>query len=172
MSKMAGPSARSLDFTDLDDDHDELGEVLAEAAQRRPSFTAAYEDARARQLLLCRLMKLRKVLSITQKQVAERMQTTQSSVSDLENGVVDPHLSTLQRYARAVTARLLVEIDLPHDSPWCDVRFYTRSPDGTRLNAGRPLSPPSPGIRRWRSLAGAGPIAHQEESTTRLAGAR
>ncbi len=44
------------------------------------------------------------------------MGTTQSSVSEIESGRVDPQLRTLQRYARAIGLRLdvaMVEDDLP-----------------------------------------------------------
>lgn len=42
--------------------------------------------------------------------VAAAMGTTQSAVSDIENGRVDPRLSTLQRYARAVGGRLEIAL--------------------------------------------------------------
>ncbi|WFE95642.1 helix-turn-helix transcriptional regulator [Micromonospora sp. WMMD987] len=154
-----------------DDDYDELGEVLAEAASRSPSFTAAYEDAASRNSLLRQLIKVRKDLRISQKSVAERMQTTQSAVSDLENGNVDPHLSTLQRYARALTVRLVVGIDMPHDSPWCDARFYSRSPSSTRLKEVRTSALASSNARNWRSSTPAAPVAHLDSSRTRLVGA-
>jgi transcriptional regulator with XRE-family HTH domain len=47
---------------------------------------------------------------MSQKQVAQAMQTTQSAVSELEGGATDPRLSTLQRYARAVGAELTVHL--------------------------------------------------------------
>nr|MDT0663448.1 helix-turn-helix transcriptional regulator [Micromonospora sp. DSM 115978] len=155
-----------------DDDYDELGEVLAEAASRSPSFKAAYEDAAARNFILRQLIKVRKDLKISQKSVAERMQTTQSAVSDLENGNVDPHLSTLQRYARALTVRLVVGIDMPYDSPWCDVRFYSRSPGSTRLREVRTSGSLSSNARDWRSSTPAAPVAQLDSSSTRLIGAR
>ncbi|MER7992025.1 helix-turn-helix domain-containing protein [Micromonospora chalcea] len=155
-----------------DDDYDELGEVLAEAAARSPGFKAAYEDAAIRNSVLRQLIKVRKDLRISQKSVAERMQTTQSAVSDLENGNVDPHLSTLQRYARALTVRLVVGIDMPHDSPWCDARFYSRLPGSTRLKEGRTTASVSSNARNWRSSTPAAPVAHVDSSGTLLVGAR
>jgi transcriptional regulator with XRE-family HTH domain len=38
------------------------------------------------------------------------MRTTQSAISDLENGSTDPRLSTLQRYARAVGCQLEIRV--------------------------------------------------------------
>ncbi|MEU7860050.1 helix-turn-helix domain-containing protein [Nonomuraea sp. NPDC049141] len=67
---------------------------------------AAFEDARARSLILRSLVAERKRLKITQKTIADRMQTTQSAISDLENERADPRLSTLQRFARSVGASL------------------------------------------------------------------
>jgi transcriptional regulator with XRE-family HTH domain len=103
-----------------DEDRDEFDEYLSESL-RAPGFRAAYEDAEARSRLLENLVKVRRCLHLTQTEVAKRMQTTQSFVSEFENGATDPHLSTLQRYARAVTARLHVKIEMPADGPWMPV---------------------------------------------------
>lgn len=99
-------------MSELDDVFD-LSEYLED-----PAFAAAYEDTEARQRLLRGLVAQRKVMRLRQVDVAARMQTKQSFVSDLERGVTDPQLSTLQRYARAVAARLEFRIDLPADCPW------------------------------------------------------
>jgi transcriptional regulator with XRE-family HTH domain len=64
------------------------------------------------------LVAQRKAMRMTQTQVATRMSTTQSFVSEFENGGTDPHLSTLQRYGRAVAARLTVKIELPAHCDW------------------------------------------------------
>ena len=96
-----------------DDFDDYLDESL-----RDPGFRAAYEDAEARSRLMESLIRVRRCLHLTQTEVAKRMRTTQSFVSEFENGATDPHLSTLQRYARAVTARLHVKIEMPTDGPW------------------------------------------------------
>jgi len=77
-----------------------------------PAFAAAYEDVAIRTRLRAGLVAQRKAMRMTQAQVAERMDTTQSFVSEFENGGTDPHLSTLQRYGRAVAARLSVRIEL------------------------------------------------------------
>lgn len=44
----------------------------------------------------------RKALKLTQGDVAERMGTSQSAVSDLERSEADPRVSTLMRYARSL----------------------------------------------------------------------
>ena len=116
------------DRTD-DDIRDEFDEYLDESL-RDPGFRAAYEDAEARSQLMGGLVKIRRCLRLTQTEVAKRMRTTQSFVSEFENGATDPHLSTLQRYARAVTARLYVKIEMPPDGPWMPAGqgAYTRAP--------------------------------------------
>jgi transcriptional regulator with XRE-family HTH domain len=83
-----------------------------------PAFAAAYEDVAIRTRLRADLVAQRKAMKMTQREVAERMSTTQSFVSEFENGRTDPHLSTLQRYGRAVAARLSVRIELPAHCEW------------------------------------------------------
>jgi transcriptional regulator with XRE-family HTH domain len=100
-----------------DDDVDEFEDYLSESL-RDPGFRAAYEDAEARSRLLDHLVNIRRCFRLTQIEIAKRMQTTQSTVSEFESGATDPHLSTLQRYARAVTARLLIKVEMPTDGPW------------------------------------------------------
>ena len=74
--------------------------------QRDPTYREAYEDAQARERLVHTLRNLRLTANLTQADVAQRMGTTQSAVSDIEGADVDPHISTLQRYTRAVGAQL------------------------------------------------------------------
>jgi len=93
------------------EEHDDLDRMLGEVAAD-PAARAGYEDALRREELLAALVRARR--SRSQQAVAKAMGTTQSAVSDIENGRVDPRLSTLQRYARAVERRLeiaLCELD-------------------------------------------------------------
>lgn len=96
-----------------DDVRDDL-DLFLEEQLKDERFKGAYEDAAARAALLRSLTSRRSDQSISQSAVARLMGTTQSAVSDLENGSTDPRLSTLQRYARAVGCRLDV---LVKDSP-------------------------------------------------------
>ena len=59
---------------------------------------------------VAQLAERRRQLGLTQRDVAERMGTTQSAVSDLEAGRTDPRWSTVQRYAAAIGARVRVEV--------------------------------------------------------------
>lgn len=96
---------------------DEFGAYLDEA-NRDPEFRAAYEDEVFRHKLLDSLVALRKALKLTQSEIAKRMQVRQPTVSGFETEASDPKFSTVQRYARAVGARILTRIDLPADCDW------------------------------------------------------
>lgn len=89
---------------------DEFDTYLAQARQD-PQFRDAYDDASHLQQLLDHLVGLRQQLGLTQQQVAERMNISQPTVSQFESERSDPQLSTLQRYARALGARLVVDVD-------------------------------------------------------------
>jgi ribosome-binding protein aMBF1 (putative translation factor) len=70
---------------------------------RLPGFR---EMAQRRQRLLADLAACRQEAALSQTEVAARMGTSQSSVARLEAGGADVRLSTLERYAAAVGARL------------------------------------------------------------------
>lgn len=102
---MATWTLNTTEHSDLDD--------FIEEASLDPDFRHAFEDAEARSALLRNLVRARKWQRISQADAARFMGTTQSAVSDLEGGDTDPQLSTLQRYARAVNARLSAVIEIP-----------------------------------------------------------
>ena len=77
-----------------------------------PEVKAALEDSNAFADLIDCLVSAREKLGLTQTQVAERMSTTQSAVSDFERVGGDPQVSTIQRYARAVGGRLRMMADI------------------------------------------------------------
>lgn len=84
---------------------DELFQLLGTDG-RDARVRAAAEDAADAERLVDTLVEMRTEQGITQADLAERMETTQSAVSKFERAGGDPRLSTLQRYARAVNARL------------------------------------------------------------------
>lgn len=92
---------------------DDLDTFIAESAAADPAFATAYDDAGARSALLRSLVERRRASGFSQATIAERMGTTQSAVSDLEAGGTDPRLSTLQRYTRAMGARLSLTLAPP-----------------------------------------------------------
>lgn len=88
-----------------------LGEVLEDPISRR-----IFDDTIRRVALLDEGRRIRKDHRISQKDVAAAMGTSQSAISDIEKGRVDPQLQTLQRYARALGRRFefaLVDPELP-----------------------------------------------------------
>ncbi|MEU8014597.1 helix-turn-helix transcriptional regulator [Micromonospora parva] len=110
-------------------------EVLA-AEAANPDLEDAFADAEHRLRLIKELVALRRTAKLSQAEVARRMGTTQSAVSALEGGEHDPYLSTLQRYARAVRARLDVHVSI---EAWSvPVRAYHMHPRRARLET-RPL---------------------------------
>jgi transcriptional regulator with XRE-family HTH domain len=106
----------------VDEFEDEFGAYLEEAKQS-PVFRAEYEDADDRQQLIDALVMLRRALGLSQKEVAKRMGIGQPTVSGFEKESSDPKLSTLQRYARAVEARLLIKVEMPAVCDWVPSGF-------------------------------------------------
>lgn len=118
---MAHKTDTTRDFEDLAseeldafDDLEDLDDFVDTQLQD-PLFARALEDAEAKAAVLRKLTALRKAVGMTQAQAALMMGTVQSAVSDLEGGVTDPYLSTLQRYARAIGARMVVSVVPPDD---------------------------------------------------------
>jgi transcriptional regulator with XRE-family HTH domain len=109
-------SKHDLGFLDVGHE-DELDAYVNDALED-PAFRAAYEDAQERHSIVDRLVALRRHLSLSQKIVATRMGVRQPTVSGFETEDSDPRLSTLQRYARAVEARLRVVVVLPSQCDW------------------------------------------------------
>ena len=89
---------------------------LLDSVPKDPAAAPHFQDATRRLAMLSAMPKIRGLRKLTQASVAAAMGTTQSAVSDLESGRVDPQLRTLQRYARAIKRRLdfgLVDEELP-----------------------------------------------------------
>lgn len=89
---------------------DDLDEFITQAAAADGDFRQSYDDAATRSALLQHLVSLRRAQHLSQTDVSRSMGTTQSAISELEGGATDPHLSTLQRYARAVNASLRIAV--------------------------------------------------------------
>jgi predicted transcriptional regulator len=71
-----------------------------------PILPGFREMAAHRRALLDELVARRRTAGLSQGEVADRMGTSQPAVARLEAGQVDARISTLQRYADAVGARL------------------------------------------------------------------
>jgi transcriptional regulator with XRE-family HTH domain len=64
------------------------------------------EEAIERQTLVHALIQERKRQRVTQKALAARMATKQSTLARMEQGQRDPRISTLQRYASSLGKRI------------------------------------------------------------------
>ena len=88
---------------------DDLDELVTQYSED-PDFVESLRAAEDRHRLKVELTERRRALGLSQTQVAQSMCTTQSHISEFENGDSDPHLSTFQRYARAVGMRFSVSL--------------------------------------------------------------
>lgn len=78
---------------------------------KRDDVRAEY-DALAEEFALAEaLIRARAEADMTQAQVAEKMQTSQSYIAKLESGQVNPSMRALQRYAAATGARLKISLE-------------------------------------------------------------
>lgn len=71
-----------------------------------PEFRVAYDALKDEFRLARQMIEARSRAGLTQKEVAERMHTTQSAVARLESGKGAASTKTLERYAEAIGARL------------------------------------------------------------------
>ncbi|GLY04599.1 MULTISPECIES: helix-turn-helix transcriptional regulator [Actinoplanes] len=84
-------------------------------------FPPSARDCRARDGLIQALVRVRRRRKMTQDRAAAALALSQSAVSELENGVTDARLSTLQTYARVLGCSLeliLREGSTQHFTSW------------------------------------------------------
>lgn len=81
-----------------------------------PEYRAAYDALEDEFTLAAALIKARSRAGLTQGELADRMQTTQSVVARLEGGHVMPTTRTLEKIAKATGSRLKIsfEPDVAH----------------------------------------------------------
>lgn len=75
-----------------------------------PANAAEIEEQQARMDLIIALYEARKAAGLTQKQLAEKLGTTQANIAELEKGKRNITFSTLARYARACGKRIAVTL--------------------------------------------------------------
>ncbi len=75
----------------------------------------------------------------------------QPAISEFENEASDPRLSTLQRYARAVEARIRIIMEMPADCDWVSPSISAYSPNKPALADKNPSVKRSSMARAWRS---------------------
>ena len=84
---------------------------LHERWRRDPEYRAAYEELGPELELARILIEARTNAGLTQAQLAERMQTTQSVVARLESGRARPSTRTLEEIARCTGTRLRISFE-------------------------------------------------------------
>jgi transcriptional regulator with XRE-family HTH domain len=120
---------------DPEDERDDLDLLIEELSNDDPAFWEGVEDIAHRKEVLRHLIGRRKELRLSQQAVASAMGTTQSAVSDLENGAGDVFVSTLQRYARAVGTRIELLVCAGSYGVVDDVRTVSVVRGNTRADA-------------------------------------
>jgi transcriptional regulator with XRE-family HTH domain len=90
---------------------DFLDEMIAAHSASAPGFQDRVDAVARGRKLVRDLASLRQTLGLSQTLVAARMGTSQSSLARLEAGEMDPRLSTVERYARALDLDLALVQD-------------------------------------------------------------
>ncbi len=98
---------RADEIDQADGSPDELEELIAEMTAQDPNFPHMLEEAIERRTLMHTLVQERRRQRITQKNLAARMATKQSTLARLEQDQHDPRISTLQRYASSLGKRII-----------------------------------------------------------------
>lgn len=86
---------------------DDLKKELLGRADVRAEYDALAEEFSIAEALI----RARAEANMTQEQVAQKMQTSQSYVAKLESGRVSPSMKALQRYAAATGTRLKISLE-------------------------------------------------------------
>lgn len=100
---------QAVNYAETDEEFEQL---LAEA-EADPNAARVAQETLQRLEFLSAVKQWRRAKHLSQKALASLLSTTQSAVSDFESGRVDPQLSTLQRYARALDAQFDFKLASP-----------------------------------------------------------
>ena len=78
---------------------------------KSPSYRRVYKELAAEYDLAGAVIRARVSAGLTQEQLAERMETSQSVIARLESGRVRPSTQTLERVASATGTRLKISFE-------------------------------------------------------------
>jgi ribosome-binding protein aMBF1 (putative translation factor) len=81
---------------------------------KKKDYRKAYEELAPEFALARAVIHARVTAGLTQEQLAQRMETTQSVVARLESGRTRPSTQTLQRLATATGTRLRISFEREH----------------------------------------------------------
>ena len=76
-----------------------------------PEYLSAYEELGPEFEIARAVILARKGAGLTQEQLAQRMNTTQSAIARLEGGRTCPSTTTLMRFAQATGTRLKISFE-------------------------------------------------------------
>ena len=90
-----------------------MGKVskLHEKWSEDPEYRSAYDELRPEFEIVRLLIEARTQAGLTQAQLAERIQTTQSAVVRFESGRINPSISTLKKIAQATGTQLKISFE-------------------------------------------------------------
>jgi len=88
-----------------------LKEKHKEMLNNDPEYTRAFIDMEEEFQFAGELIKARIRSGLTQKQLAEKMGTTQSTIARLESGASIPTLRSLKRYAQATGSKIKILLE-------------------------------------------------------------
>jgi ribosome-binding protein aMBF1 (putative translation factor) len=78
---------------------------------KKKEYRAAYQELAPEFTVARAVIKARATAGLTQEQLAERMETTQSVIARLESGRTRPSTQTLERLAAATGTRLKISFE-------------------------------------------------------------
>ncbi len=84
---------------------DKLPELM-----KNPKFAAAWEETKEEFAIAREIIRSRTAAGISQKDLAEKIGTTQSTIARLESGAHTPSVSTLRRVAEATHTKLRISL--------------------------------------------------------------
>jgi ribosome-binding protein aMBF1 (putative translation factor) len=76
-----------------------------------PAYRTAYDALEKEFALAAAIAEARSRAGLTQAEVAERMQTTQSNIARMEAGRTIPSTRTLEKFAQAIGAKLKISFE-------------------------------------------------------------
>ena len=87
----------------------DLAAYSATRGKRDPAFKAAYDDATDSHNIARQLAKLREQSGLSQRELAQKLHTSQAAISRLERSDYEGHsISTLKKYLQALGASMTI----------------------------------------------------------------
>lgn len=89
---------------------DDLEVFIEEKKAESPEFAENFEEGYLNFKIGVLLRQAREEMGVTQQEVAQKLNTTKSVISRMENHAEDIRLSTLSKYAKALGRKIKLEI--------------------------------------------------------------